>query len=76
MLVLGRQAGDTIVLEMDGRQITILILKHRDGRFRIGIEAPKDVNIRRGELPVPQDEIDADTVEQIRQELEAEHVSQ
>jgi carbon storage regulator CsrA len=51
MLVLSRHANEEITI---GKDITVKILHLKGGRVRIGIEAPKDVNIRRGELaPLP-----------------------
>ena len=51
MLVLTRGTGQTVVL--DGR-ITIVVLASRGGVVRLGIEAPADVGVRRGELaPAP-----------------------
>ena len=51
MLVLSRHANEEIAI---GKDITVKILHLKGGRVRIGIEAPKDVNIRRGELsPLP-----------------------
>ena len=47
MLVLTRGTGQTVVL--DGR-ITIVVLASRGGVVRLGIEAPADVGVRRGEL--------------------------
>lgn len=47
MLVLTRKTNDTIVI--DGR-IRIEVLQVRKGGIRIGITAPDDVRIRRGEL--------------------------
>lgn len=51
MLVLSRHANEEIAI---GKDITVKILHLKGGRVRIGIEAPKEVNIRRGELdPLP-----------------------
>ncbi|MCO6455630.1 MAG: carbon storage regulator [Pirellulaceae bacterium] len=47
MLVLTRKQDEAIVI--DG-QITIRVLQLRGNRIRLGIEAPPDVVIRRGEL--------------------------
>ncbi len=48
MLVLTRKLNETIVI--DGN-IRVQVLEVRGGRVRLGIEAPAEVNIRRGELP-------------------------
>jgi len=47
MLVLARKQGQTIVID-DRIKITVLRVKGRT--VRLGIEAPDDVLIRRGEL--------------------------
>ncbi len=47
MLVLARGQGQSIVL--DGR-ITVTVLASSPGMVRLGIEAPDDVGVRRGEL--------------------------
>lgn len=46
-LVLKRKAGESIIIDGD---IKVTILSVIDGRVKIGIEAPSDVNIVRGEL--------------------------
>ena len=48
MLVLTRKSNETIVI--DGN-IRVRVLEVRGGRVRLGIEAPEDIGIRRGELP-------------------------
>jgi carbon storage regulator len=47
MLVLSRKEGERIVI---GDQITLVVSKVSGNRVTIGIEAPKDVKITRGEL--------------------------
>lgn len=47
MLVLNRKIGESIVIDSD-TEITILDIK--DGRVKIGIEAPKDKTILRKEV--------------------------
>ena len=47
MLVFQRKQGETIVI--DGR-ITITILPHRAGVTKVGIEAPTDIEVHRGEV--------------------------
>lgn len=49
MLVLSRKEGERIVI---GDQITLVVSKVSGNRVTIGIEAPKDVKITRGELLV------------------------
>lgn len=61
MLVLTRKTNDTIVI--DGR-IRIEVLQVRKGGIRIGISAPDDVRIRRGELaPLDLDPADLEPAE-------------
>ena len=47
MLVLTRKQDESIVI--DGR-ITVRILRLKGNSVRVGIDAPADVHIRRGEL--------------------------
>ncbi len=47
MLVLSRHENEAIVI--DG-QIKVTIVEIRGRQIRLGIEAPKDVVVRRGEL--------------------------
>lgn len=46
MLVLLRRDGDTIVINGN---ITIRLLQSKTGRARIGVEAPKNIRVARGE---------------------------
>ena len=48
MLVLDRKKLETIVIS---ENITITVVKLNDHRVKLAIEAPRDINIRRGELP-------------------------
>ena len=48
MLVLDRKKDQTIVI---GDQIEIVVKRIRGSHVAIGIAAPKEVAIRRGELP-------------------------
>ena len=56
MLVVTRTIGESIVIPQDGITITILGLRERDkphlDPVRIGIKAPHDVLVLRGELAV------------------------
>jgi len=45
MLVLGRKIDEAIVL--DGGRIRISILEVHGGRVKLGIEAPREVNVQR-----------------------------
>ncbi len=47
MLVLTRKRNETIILD---DSIVIKILQVKGNRIRIGVSAPADVNVRRGEL--------------------------
>jgi carbon storage regulator len=47
MLVVSRKAGETIHI---GKDITITIVEVDRGKIRVGIQAPKDISIYRGEL--------------------------
>jgi len=47
VLVLARAEGQTVVLD---DRIVVTVLDCRDGLVRLGIDAPRDVGVRRGEL--------------------------
>jgi carbon storage regulator CsrA len=47
MLVLTRKIGEKVVI---GNGITVTVVRSEDGRVRLGIDAPGDVRILRGEL--------------------------
>jgi carbon storage regulator len=47
MLVLTRKAGEGIVI---GDEIRVTILENKEGRIRLGIEAPQDKKIYREEV--------------------------
>ena len=49
MLVLGRNLGDTIVIN-DNIVITVFESNKTGDKFKIAIDAPKEVKIQRGEL--------------------------
>ncbi|MFP6576889.1 MAG: carbon storage regulator [Pirellulaceae bacterium] len=50
MLVLSRKVGQTILV---GENISIHVLQVSGGSVRLGIEAPRDIRILRGELELP-----------------------
>lgn len=50
MLVLTRKAGETITIDGD---IVVQIVQVRGRQVRIGIEAPKNKKVQRGELSAP-----------------------
>jgi carbon storage regulator len=54
MLVLSRKEGERIVI---GENITLIVSKVSGNRVTIGIEAPRDVKVMRGEL---KGELDSD----------------
>ncbi len=47
MLVLSRKIGESIVINED---VTLEILQIKGNQIRVGIVAPREVRIRRGEL--------------------------
>jgi carbon storage regulator len=47
MLVLSRRAGERVVL---GEDITITVIEVRGDVVRVGIDAPRSVQVHRGEL--------------------------
>lgn len=51
MLVLKRDIADIIIIEYpNGNKVTIEVLNVNGIQVRIGLEAPKDINILRSEL--------------------------
>lgn len=54
MLVLSRKKNERIVIA--GGEIVLTIVEIRGDKIRIGIEAPKDISVHRGEV---QDAIDS-----------------
>ncbi len=50
MLVLSRKPGETIVIKVAGIEIVIVPTKIITNRVHIGIQAPAEASIRRGEL--------------------------
>lgn len=47
MLVLTRKAGESIVI---GNQVRITILEIQGRQIRLGVEAPADISVHRGEV--------------------------
>ena len=47
MLVLGRKPGEYVVI---GESIKVKVVRSEDGSLRLAIDAPKDMDIIRGEL--------------------------
>ena len=60
MLVLNRKVGQRIVI---GDNITVVVNKVSGNRVTLGVEAPDDVHIMRGELEKHQREFGAPTAE-------------
>ena len=50
MLVLTRKPGEIIILDLGGREVSVHILHTSTGRVSLGVDAPRDVKVRRGEL--------------------------
>jgi carbon storage regulator CsrA len=50
MLVLTRKPGEIVILDLDGREISVHILHTSTGRVSLGVDAPRDIKVRRGEL--------------------------
>lgn len=47
MLVLGRKPGEYVVI---GGNIIVKVVKSDDGDLRLAIDAPREINIVRGEI--------------------------
>jgi carbon storage regulator len=52
MLVLSRKRNEQIVLELPDQTIRIQVVSVEGNRVRIGIDAPRDIQIKREELLV------------------------
>lgn len=51
MLVLLRKCSETIVITApDGTRITLMVIEVRGDKVRIGVDAPKDWAVHRGEI--------------------------
>lgn len=50
MLVLSRKKNERVVLNVNGVQIVVVVVRIDGDRTRIGFDAPKEVHIVRGEL--------------------------
>ena len=62
MLVLSRHVAESIVITCpDETRITLMMIEIRNGKARIGIDAPKDYSIHREEI---QNAIDAEKTQQ------------
>jgi carbon storage regulator len=49
MLVLSRRVGEEIVIG-EGAMVRVVVLDVRDGKTRLGIAAPREVPVHRGEV--------------------------
>lgn len=56
MLVLTRKAGETVVISDGDEEIEIRILKVQGKSISIGVNAPRNMRIYRGELVAPVEE--------------------
>lgn len=59
MLVLTRRAGESIVI---GSDIIVTIIEMKSGQVRVGISAPRDVQVHREEVYEQRRLAEADTV--------------
>ncbi|MGL4731457.1 MAG: carbon storage regulator [Clostridium sp.] len=50
MLVLGRKPGEYVVINLDGVDVKVQVVKSEDGHLRLAIDAPREVKITRGEI--------------------------
>ena len=50
MLVLTRKPGEIVILDLEGREVSVHILHTSTGRVSLGVDAPRDVKVRRGDL--------------------------
>ncbi|MEM6688755.1 MAG: carbon storage regulator [Planctomycetota bacterium] len=74
MLVLTRKTNETIRI---GTDITITLTRIRGNQVQIGIDAPRDVAIRRGELAILDDvELEANLNRQVVPESSIETVAE
>ena len=52
MLILTRRIGDTLVIELpDGQEIRVTVTSLNGQQVRLGTEAPREIKVRREELP-------------------------
>ena len=60
MLVLSRKTGERISI---GDDIQVVVLEVSHGRVKLGFEAPREVSVRRNEVPRPMYEREFELVE-------------
>ena len=63
MLVLSRHGGESVIVTVGDVRIEVKILSCLGDRIRLGIDAPREATVNRGEV---QDKIDAERVEAVR----------
>lgn len=68
MLVLTRRAGETLMI---GDDIKLTVVGIKSGQVRLGIEAPKDVQIQREELLLKNDKAENQAAESLEIEIVA-----
>lgn len=54
MLVLNRSVGETICITENNLTVRLTVIGHKHGSVQLGVEAPKEVLIRRSELVEPE----------------------
>jgi carbon storage regulator CsrA len=50
MLVLSRKSGEVIQFAINDQEVSVHVLHTSTGRVSLGVVAPRDVKIKRGEL--------------------------
>ena len=50
MLILTRREGESLIVELDGKPVKVLVQETKGNQVKIGIDAPKEVQILREEL--------------------------
>jgi carbon storage regulator CsrA len=50
MLVLTRKSQESLTITVNGTEVEVYVLHTSTGRCSLGVVAPKEVQIRRGEL--------------------------
>ena len=58
MLVLQRSKDERVVIRLAGEEVVVVVVGVRDGKVRLGFDAPRRVSIYRGEV---QQAIDRET---------------
>lgn len=54
MLVLSRKTGETLCITQGSVTVRVTLISHKGESVRLGVEAPKEILIRRDELCVPE----------------------